>query len=185
MPSPKNPLFIFAKILLAGVIAVISVFFFSILAGADLVNINATVADLDKISIVLKNELDSEIDKKITALGDVPAIEPYKKLYCDDLAGVILEIFFTAEKQKIIFDTHNPNYYETKSASLLLNASESDLDSLLRELEIAKSEIVNAMNLCEKRLKKLSIQRIAYILFFLIVWVVLYLFLFYRHDRKT
>jgi len=177
MPSPKNPLFIFAKILLAGVIAVISVFFISILAGADLVNINATV--------VLKNELDSEIDKKITALGDVPAIEPYKKLYCDDLAGVILEIFFTAEKQKIIFDTHNPNYYETKSASLLLNASESDLDSLLRELEIAKSEIVNAMNLCEKRLKKLSIQRIAYILFFLIVWVVLYLFLFYRHDRKT
>lgn len=185
MPLSQNPLLTPIKILLAGIIAAVSVFFISILAGTDLININATITDLGNVSYVLKTELDSKIDKKIMDLGDAPAIEPHKKLYCDDLAGVILGIFFTVEKQKIIFDTYNPDYYLTKSSSLLLMAAESDLDSLLRELEIAKSEVVNTMNLCEKRLKNISIQRIAYILFFLIVWIVLYLFLFYRHDRKN
>lgn len=184
MPASKNPLLIPVKILLTGAITAMAVFFISILAGADLMNINTTVAELDSVSIALQRELDSGIDEKISALGNVPSIEPYKKMYCDDLAAIILEIFHAAEKQKIVFDTYNSNYYGTKSARLLLNASESDLDSLLRELDIAKSEVAIAVKLCEKRLKKLSTQRIAYVAFFLILWVVLYLFFFLRHDRK-
>lgn len=185
MPAYKNPIFFPVKILLTGLIAALSVFFISILVGADLLHINTTITELENVSVVLQRELDSGINEKIVSLGNAPAIEPYKKLYCEDLATIILDIFFTAEKQKIIFDTYNPTFYETKSARLLLSVSESDLDSLLRELDFAKSEIVNAGNLCEKRLKKLSIQRIAYGVFFLIVWIALYLILFFRHDRKV
>ena len=184
MPSTKNPVFIPVKVILVGLIAALSVFFISILAGADLLNINTTITDLETVSAELQQELHTGVNAKITALGDAPAIEPYKKLYCEDLARIILEIYFTAEKQKLIFETYNPGFYETKSARLLLDASESNLDSLLRELEIAKSEIAHAVDLCEKRAKKLSTQRIAYIAFFFIAWIVLYLVLFFRHDRN-
>jgi len=180
----KNLLFLPVKIALVCLIAAVGTFFISLLAGEDLSNINNNITELDQTTGILKKEMDTGIDFKIRSLGDVPAIEPYKKLYCEDLAAIILQAYYTAEKQKILFDTYNPVFYETKSTRLLMFAMESDIDSLLKELDMAKVEILNAMKHCEKRLKKLSTQRLAYGALFFILWSVLYFFLFFRHDRR-
>ena len=180
----KNLVFLPVKILLVGVIAAAATFFISLLAGVDVSHINRNMEELDQTAMILKKELDTGIDFKIRSLGDAPAIEPYKKLYCEDLSAIILQAYYTAEKQKILFDTYNPAFYETKSSRLLMSAMQSDIDGLLKELEMAKGEILNTMRFCEKRLQKLKTLRIAYAALFIILVGGLYYFLFFRHDRR-
>jgi hypothetical protein len=184
MAAMKKILFFPVKVALVCAISVVATFFISLLAGEDLSNINHNISELSQTASILKKELDTGIDFKIRSLGDVPAIEPYKRLYCEDLAAIILRVYYSAEKQKILFDTYNPAFYEAKSTRLLMFAMESDIDQLLKELDMAKVEVLNAMKHCEKRLKKLSTQRIAYVALFFILAIVLYYFLFFRHDRR-
>ena len=152
------------------------IFFISSLSGEDLIKNNSTVADLDRILAEINVELDGGIEDRIRQLGEVPAINPYKKFYCAELAKEIHEVSYLTEKQKILFDAYNVRDFENKSKRLVSFSETANMDALMNELEIVKRELKNSVNLIDKRRKKLVRQRTAYIILFFVLWIAIYFY---------
>ena len=77
------------------------IFFISSLSGEDLVKNNSFIDELDNNIAEITRELESGIEDRIKQLGEVPAINPYKKFYCAEFAKEIHEVSYLTEKQKI------------------------------------------------------------------------------------
>jgi len=172
----KGEFIIIIKIITSCLTAGFLIFFISALSGEDLKKNNGMIgklsASMDEISI----QLDTGIQERIGKLGEVPSINPFKKFYCVEFAKEIHDISYLTEKQKILFDSYNVRDFENKSKRLVAFTENSDIDNLLNELEIVKRELKNSVNLINKKKKKLARQRNAYIIFFFILWVILYMY---------
>ena len=83
---------------------------------------------------------------------------------------------YLTEKQKIMFDSFNVRDFELKSKQLVKFTDNADLDSLNEEFEIVKRELKNSANLIIGKSKKLSRQRIAFIVFFFFLWIIVYIY---------
>ncbi|MGD9009586.1 MAG: hypothetical protein PVG41_16800 [Desulfobacteraceae bacterium] len=125
---------------------------------------------------LINSELDAGIQKRIDQLGEVPSKNPFRKFYCVELAKEIHELSNLTEKQRMIFDTYNVRSFEVQLKRMMEYTSNSDVKSLMDELEIVKRELKNSTNLIEKKRGKLIRQRTAYIVLFVIFWIVLYLY---------
>jgi hypothetical protein len=152
------------------------IFFISALSGEDLFKNQKTIANMDGILAEITAELDGGIDRRIKQLGEVPEVNPYRKFYCAELAKEIHEVSYITEKQKIAFDTYSVRDFEQKSVRLVNFSESGDLKNLLNELEIVKRELKNSANLIDKKRQKLVRQRTAYIVLFLVLWVVIYFY---------
>jgi Fe2+ transport system protein B len=181
MPSlkeivPTRDLLVITKIILSGLTAAALIFFFSALSGVDLKKNTDTIKELDDMVAEISSELAGGIEKRIKELGEVPAINPYKKFYCAEFAKEIHEISYLTEKQKILFDAFHVRDFENRSQQLVAYSDNADLDALFEELEIVKRELKNSSNLITKKRKSLSRQRTAYVVFFFIIWIILYIY---------
>ena len=152
------------------------IFFISSLSGEDLIKNNSTIQDLDRILSEINVELEGGIDNRIKQLGEVPAINPYRKFYCAEFAKEIHEVSYLTEKQKILFDSFNVRDFESKSKRLVAYSEAANMDALMNELEIVKRELKNSVNLIDKKRKKLVRQRTAYIILFFVLWIVIYFY---------
>jgi Fe2+ transport system protein B len=152
------------------------IFFISSLSGEDLIKNNSFIEELDRNLLEINAELESGIENRIKQLGEVPAINPYKKFYCAEFAKEIHEVSYLTEKQKILFDSFNVRDFESKSKRLVTYSENSNMQALMNELEIVKRELKNSVNLIDKRRKKLVRQRTAYIILFFVLWIVIYFY---------
>jgi Fe2+ transport system protein B len=152
------------------------IFFISSLSGEDLIKNNSFIEELDRNLLEITAELEGGIENRIKQLGEVPAINPYKKFYCAEFAKEIHEISYLTEKQKILFDSFNVRDFESKSKRLVAYSENADIQALMNELEIVKRELKNSVNLIDKRRKKLVRQRTAYIILFFVLWIVIYFY---------
>ena len=73
------------------------IFFISSLSGEDLIKNNSTIEDLDRNLSEITAELEGGIENRIKQLGEVPAINPYKKFYCAEFAKEIHEVSYLTE----------------------------------------------------------------------------------------
>jgi len=181
MPSlkelvPTRDLLVITKIILSGLTAAALIFFFSALSGVDLKKNTDTIKELDGMVAEITSELDGGIENRIKELGEVPAINPYKKFYCAEFAKEIHDISYLTEKQKILFDAFHVRDFENRSQQLVAYSQNADLEALFEELEIVKRELKNSSNLITKKRKTLSRQRTAYVVFFFIIWIALYIY---------
>jgi hypothetical protein len=172
----NRDLFVILKIILSGLTAGLLIFFISALAGIDLKKNSDMVKELDEMVENISGELEAGIDKRIKQLGEVPTINPYKKFYCAEFAKEIHEISYLTEKQKILFDAFNVRDFELKSHKLVEFSDNADIEALFNELEIVKRELKNSVNLIAKKRKTLFRQRTAYIVFFFVMWIMIYLY---------
>lgn len=168
--------FVLIKIITSCLTAGFLIFFISALSGEDLIRNNQNIKELHDILTEITTELDEGIDRKIKQLGEVPAINPYKKFYCAEFAKEIHEFSYLTEKQKIAFDAYSVRDFEDKSKRLVEYSEKSDLESLKNELEIVKRELKNSANLLDKQRKKLIRQRTAYIILFVVLWIAIYFY---------
>jgi Fe2+ transport system protein B len=152
------------------------IFFISSLSGEDLIKNNSFIEELDRNLSEITAELESGIENRINQLGEVPAINPYKKFYCAEFAKEIHEVSYLTEKQKILFDSFNVRDFESKSKRLVKYSENANMQALMNELEIVKRELKNSVNLIDKRRKKLVRQRTAYIILFFVLWIVIYFY---------
>jgi hypothetical protein len=152
------------------------IFFISSLSGEDLIKNNSFIEDLDRNLLEITAELESGIAGRINQLGEVPAINPYKKFYCAEFAKEIHEVSYLTEKRKILFDSFNVRDFESKSKRLVKYSENANMQALMNELEIVKRELKNSVNLIDKRRKKLVRQRTAYIILFFVLWIVIYFY---------
>ena len=176
LPSVSRDLVVIFKVILSGITAAFLIFFISALAGVDLKKNSDLISELDRMNAQINAELEGGIDRRISALGEVPAINPFKKYYCAEYAKELHDISYLSEKQKILFDTFNVREFELKAQQLVKFAETSNIGSLNNELEIVKRELKNSDNLIDKRRTTLSRQRIAYIVFFFILWIIVYIY---------
>lgn len=163
---------IFTSCLTAGFL----IFFISSLSGEDLIKNNSTIEELEQILSEITVELDGGIEERIAQLGEVPAVNPYKKFYCAEYAKEIHEVSYLTEKQKILFDSFNVRDFEDKSKRLVQYSENGNMQALLNELEIVKRELKNSANLLDSRRKKLVRQRTAYIILFFVLWIAIYFY---------
>ena len=152
------------------------IFFTSSLSGEDLFKNNNEIKRLEIISGDIKAELDDGIQKRIDQLGEVPQKNPFRKFYCVEFAKEIHELSDLTEKQRMLFDNYNVRSFEIQLRRMMTYTENSDVKSLMDELEIVKRELKNSANLIDKRQNKLIRQRTAYIVLFVIFWVLLYLY---------
>ena len=164
------------KFVTSGITAAFLIFFISALSGEDLFKNQKSIAELDTLLGEISGELDSGIDLRIRQLGEIPEVNPYRKFYCAEFAKELHEISYVTEKQKIAFDAFNVRDFEQKSKRLVNFSETSNLKSLLDELEIIKRELKNSANLVAKRRQKLVRQRTAYIVLFMVLWLVIYFY---------
>ena len=158
------------------VTAAFLIFFISALSGEDLIKNQKTIGELASIQSEINTELEGGIDRRIKQLGEVPAVNPYRKFYCAELAKEIHEISYLTEKQKIAFDTYNVRDFEQKTRRLVNFSKAGDLKGLLNELETVKRELKNSANLLDKKRHKLMRQRTAYIILFFVLWLAIFFY---------
>ena len=176
VPSAGKDIFVIVKIILSGLTAAALIFFISALGGIDLKKNSDRIAELDRMEADINDVLDGGIERRIQKLGEVPAINPYKKFYCAELAKEIHEISYLTEKQKMLFDSFNVREFENKAQKLVMLSENADLDGLFNELEIVKRELKNSANLVADKRKVLFRQKIAYIVLFFVLWVIIYIY---------
>ena len=176
VPSATRDIFVIIKIILSGLTAAALIFFISALGGIDLKKNSDMISELDEMVAEINEAVEGDIDRRIKSLGEVPSINPYKKFYCAELAKEIHEVSYLTEKQKMLFDSFNVRDFESKAQKLVLLSENSDLDALFKELEIVKWELKNSANLVANKRKVLFRQKIAYIVFFFVLWVIVYIY---------
>ena len=76
----------------------------------------------------------------------------------------------------IVFDSFNVRNFEHKSQRLVGYSETGDLKSLRNELEIVKRELKNSANLIAKKRQRLVRQRTAYLVLFIVLWLVIYFY---------
>lgn len=164
------------KFVTSGITAAFLIFFISALSGEDLFKNQKSIAELDGLLSEISGELDDGIDLRIRQLGEIPEVNPYRNFYCAEFAKELHEISYITEKQKIAFDAFNVRDFEQKSKRLVSYSLSGNLKSLLDELEIIKRELKNSANLIAKKRQKLVRQRTAYMVLFLVLWLVIYFY---------
>lgn len=172
----KRDFIVIFKIILSGLTAGFLIFFISAFGGTDLKKNTEMIKELENMYMEINTELETGIDKRLKELGEVPEINPYRKFFCAELAKEIHDISYLTEKQKIMFDAFNVREFEYKAQQLVSYSDTSDLKSLFNELEIVKRELKNSANLIAKKQKILMRQRTAYIVFFFLLWIVIYIY---------
>jgi Fe2+ transport system protein B len=172
----KRELFVLIRIVASFVTASALIFFTSSLSGEDLFENNDEIVRLDALKGDIQAELDDGIHKRIDQLGQAPEKNPFRRFYCVELAKEIHELSNLTEKQRMLFDSYNVRSFEVQLKRMMEYTEAADVKSLMDELEIVKRELKNSSNLIEKRRSKLMRQRTAYIVLFVIFWLVIYLY---------
>jgi hypothetical protein len=172
----KREIFVIFRIIASCLTAACLIFFFSSLAGEDLVRNNATIDKTERLMSEINGELNGGITKRISQLGAVPEKNPFRKFYAVELAKEIHELSQVTEKQRIMFDTYNVRGFEAQLKRMMQQTQDGDVDQLMQELEIVKRELKNSANLLDKKNKRLVRQRLAYIALFFLLWIGLYLY---------
>ena len=164
------------KIVLSGLTAGFLIFFISALGGIDLKKNSDMIKELERMAAEINAEINGGIEQRIKALGEIPDMNPYRKFYAAEYAKEIHEISYLTEKQKIMFDAFNVRDFEYKSQRLVSLSEAGDIPALRNELEIVQRELKNSANLLDNKQKTLSRQRLAYIVFFFLLWIVVYIY---------
>jgi len=172
----KRELFVLIRILTSCLTALVLIFFISSLAGEDLFENNDEIVKIEVLLSEINYELNGGIQKRVAQLGEVPEKNPFRKFYCVELAKEIHDLSHLTEKQRMLSDTYNVRSFEVQLKRMIDYTQNSDVKRLMEEIEIVKRELKNSSNLMEKRRSKLIRQRNAYIVLFVIVWVLLYLY---------
>jgi len=190
--SADSKLVFLSKIVAIIVISGILTFFISVLAGVDFRKDEAVINSLDEISLEISAELSGGINTRIMKLGKAPAVKPYKEFYCSKLAKELLDIYYIAEKAKIILATHDVIDYQKKSARILGYSKESNLTKLVDEIIPLTRELHVTVDLIRATKNKLAWKRTAYIILYFGILIGLYILVFYRYriifyfkDRRT
>lgn len=176
MISVKRELFVLIRIMASCLTAGVLIFFISSLSGEDLFKNNDDVKKTAMMIAQINDELNGGIQQRVAQLGEVPTKNPFRKFYCVELAKEIHDLSNLTEKQRMLFDTYNVRSFEVQLKRMMEYTANSDVKSLMDEMEIVKRELKNSVNLIDKRRNKLIRQRNAYIVLFVIFWVVLYLY---------
>lgn len=172
----KREIFVLVRIMASCATAALLIFFISSLSGEDLFKNNDEIEKSAILGEEINSELTVGIDRRLSQLGEVPKKEPFRKFYCVELAKEIHELSNLTEKQRMIFDTYNVRGFETQLRRMMQYTDQSDVKSLMDELDIIKRELKNSTNLIDKKRSKLVRQRTSYIVLFVVFWVVLYLY---------
>ncbi len=172
----KREVFVLFRIMASCITAAMLIFFISSLSGEDLFKNNDEIKRLAQLVAEINAEISGGIDKRLSFLGEVPQKDPFRKFYCVELAKEIHELSNLTEKQRMIFDTYNVRGFETQLRRMMEYTDQSDVKSLMDELDIIKRELKNSTNLIEKKRSKLIRQRTSYIVLFFIFWIVMYLY---------
>lgn len=172
----KREFYILLRIVASFLTAGCLVFFFSSLAGEDLIRNNDIIDKISSLFDQIGHEIGGGIDQRIKQLGEVPEKNPFKKFYGIELAKEIHEVSQLTEKQKIMFDSYNVRSFEIQLKRIIEFTEASNIQNLMDELEVVKRELKNSANLLDKQRNKLIRQRTAYIVLFFVLWVGLYLY---------
>ena len=172
----KREMFVLFRLIISCLTAVAIIFFISSLSGEDLLKNNSEIKKCEALIAQINAELDGGITKRVSQLGEVPEKNPFRKFYSIELAKEVHDLSGLTEKQRMLFDTYNVRSFEVQLKRMMDYTDKSDVRSLMDELEIVKRELRNSANLIEKKRVKLNRQRTAYIVFFAVFWVVIYLY---------
>ena len=93
-----------------------------------------------------------------------------------ELAKEIHDLSNLTEKQRMMFDAYNVRTFEQQLKRMMQFTDQSDFKSLMDELEVVKRELKNSTNLLDKKRDKLIRQRTAYIVLFIVFWIIVYLY---------
>lgn len=172
----KREIFVLLRIVLSCLTSVVLIFFISSLSGEDLLKNNSEIRNSESLIAQINAELEGGIAQRLAQLGEVPDKNPFRKFYAVELAKEIHELSDMTEKQRMLFDTYNVRSFEGQLKRMMSYTEKADVDSLMDELDVVRRELRNSANLIEKRRTKLIRQRTAYIVLFVIFWIVLYLY---------
>lgn len=172
----KGEIFVLLRVVASGLSAAILIFFISSLSGEDLLKNNRDISRSQALIDLIDLELSSGVQRRIAQLGEVPEKNPFRKFYCVELAKEIHELSNLTEKQRMMFDVYNVRSFESQLRRMMEYTENADVQSLMDELDVVKRELKNSVNLIEKRREKLIRQRTAYIVLFVVFWIVLYLY---------
>ena len=172
----KREIFVLFRIVASCLTAAALIFFISSLSGEDLLKNNGDIKKCEGMIEEINVELQNGINKRIAQLGEIPTKNPFRKFYSVELAKEIHELSNLTEKQRMFFDSYNVRSFESQLKRMMNYTNNADVQSLMDELEIVKRELKNSANLIEKKRNKLIRQRTAYIVLFIILWIIVYLY---------
>ena len=172
----KREVFVLFRIIVSCLTAVALIFFISALSGEDLLKNNNEIKSNAALISEINAELDEGIARRLAQLGEVPEKNPFRKFYSVELAKEIHDLSALTEKQRMLFDTYNVRSFEVQLKRMMEYTDKSDVKSLMDELEVVRRELKNSANLIEKKRAKLVRQRTAYVVLFVVFWIVIYLY---------
>lgn len=172
----KREIFVLVRIVASCLSAAIMIFFISSLSGEDLIKNNNDIDRTQALIDIIDAELSSGVEHRVVQLGEVPEKNPFRKFYCVELAKEIHELSNLTEKQRMMFDVYNVRSFESQLRRMMEYTEKADVQSLMDELDVVKRELKNSVNLLEKMRDKLIRQRTAYIVLFVVFWIILYLY---------
>ncbi|MBI5062601.1 MAG: hypothetical protein HZB87_03790 [Desulfatitalea sp.] len=172
----KREVFVLLRIVISCLTAVALIFFISALSGEDLLKNNSEIKNNAALISEINGELEGGIAQRLAQLGEVPEKNPFRKFYAVELAKEIHDLSSLTEKQRMLFDTYNVRSFEVQLKRMMEYTDKSDVKSLMDELEVVRRELKNSTNLIEKQRAKLIRQRTAYMVLFLVFWIVIYLY---------
>jgi len=172
----KREMFVLFRIVASCVTAIALIFFISSLSGEDLLKNNTEIKNSELLIQQINAELEGGIAQRLAKLGEVPEKNPFRKFYAIELAKEIHDLSGLTEKQRMLFDAYNVRSFETQLKRMMGYTENSDVNSLMDELEVVKRELKNSANLIDKKRQKLVRQRTAYILLFIVFWTMIYLY---------
>ena len=172
----KREFFVLFRIVASCLTAVALIFFISSLSGEDLMQNNNEIKHIEALIERINAELDGGIAQRVAQLGEVPGQNPFRKFYAVELAKEIHYLSGLTEKQRMLFDTYNVRSFEVQLRRMMDYTERSDVKSLMDELEVVRRELKNSANLIEKNRNKLIRQRTAYIVLFVVFWIIIFLY---------
>ena len=172
----KREIYVLIRIVISCLTAAAMIFFISSLSGEDLIKNNNEIKKSEHLIDQINIELQNGIQNRLNQLGEVPSKNPFRKFYCVELAKEIHDLSNLTEKQRMLFDTYNVRSFEVQLKRMIDYTENSDVKSLMDEMEVVKRELRNSANLISKKRDKLIRQRTAYIVLFVVLWIMLYLY---------
>jgi Fe2+ transport system protein B len=172
----KREMFVLFRIVASCATAIALIFFISSLSGEDLLKNNTEIKNSELLIQQINAELEGGIAQRLAKLGEVPEKNPFRKFYAIELAKEIHDLSGLTEKQRMLFDAYNVRSFETQLKRMMGYTENSDVKSLMDELEVVKRELKNSANLIDKKRQKLVRQRTAYIVLFIVFWIMIYLY---------
>lgn len=172
----KREIFVLIRIVVSCLTSAALIFFISSLSGEDLIKNNNEIKRSEHLTEQINMELQNGIQNRLNQLGEVPSKNPFRKFYCVELAKEIHDLSNLTEKQRMLFDTYNVRSFEVQLKRMIDYTENSDVKSLMDEMEVVKRELRNSANLISKKRDKLIRQRTAYIVLFIVLWIILYLY---------